>query len=138
MGQLSMKSPLSSMTGRPKASKTGTSTRKGLRFLASLAMTPLDGYINRIKIKLPGFWASRHHKVAKFLIIFLGPVGGGVVMTIICLFLPALLAVILFSALARREVGREVPGDGQTHCRKCGYILRGVQEPRCSECGEPI
>ena len=23
-------------------------------------------------------------------------------------------------------------------CRKCGYILRGITEPRCPECGEGI
>jgi len=23
-------------------------------------------------------------------------------------------------------------------CRKCGYILRGISEPRCPECGERI
>ena len=28
--------------------------------------------------------------------------------------------------------------DGEIHCRKCGYILRGIPEPRCSECGERI
>jgi hypothetical protein len=28
--------------------------------------------------------------------------------------------------------------DRETRCRKCGYILRGVSEPRCSECGERI
>ena len=28
--------------------------------------------------------------------------------------------------------------DGDTRCRKCGYILRGISEPRCSECGEVI
>jgi hypothetical protein len=28
--------------------------------------------------------------------------------------------------------------DGETHCRKCGHILRGISEPRCPECGEPI
>jgi drug/metabolite transporter (DMT)-like permease len=26
----------------------------------------------------------------------------------------------------------------ETRCRKCGYILRGLSEPRCSECGEAI
>ena len=26
----------------------------------------------------------------------------------------------------------------ETRCRKCGYILRGITEPRCSECGERI
>ncbi len=28
--------------------------------------------------------------------------------------------------------------DTETRCRKCGYILRGLSEPRCSECGERI
>ena len=26
----------------------------------------------------------------------------------------------------------------KTLCRKCGYILKGLTEPRCSECGEKI
>ena len=29
-------------------------------------------------------------------------------------------------------------GDGETRCRKCGYILKGLSEPRCPECGTPI
>lgn len=29
-------------------------------------------------------------------------------------------------------------GDNETRCRKCGYILRGLSEPRCPECGERI
>jgi hypothetical protein len=28
--------------------------------------------------------------------------------------------------------------DGETRCRKCGYILRGISEPRSPECGEVI
>ncbi len=28
--------------------------------------------------------------------------------------------------------------DNETRCRKCGYILRGISEPRCPECGERI
>lgn len=28
--------------------------------------------------------------------------------------------------------------DNETRCRKCGHILRGLSEPRCPECGEPI
>jgi len=28
--------------------------------------------------------------------------------------------------------------DNETRCRKCGYILKGITEPRCSECGEQI
>ena len=30
------------------------------------------------------------------------------------------------------------PRDTETRCRKCGYILRGISEPRCPECGERI
>ena len=30
------------------------------------------------------------------------------------------------------------PFTNQTRCRKCGYILRGITEPRCPECGERI
>jgi hypothetical protein len=26
----------------------------------------------------------------------------------------------------------------ETRCRKCNYILRGISEPRCPECGEKI
>jgi rubrerythrin len=29
-------------------------------------------------------------------------------------------------------------GQRETRCRKCGYILRGLTEPRCPECGESI
>jgi rubrerythrin len=32
----------------------------------------------------------------------------------------------------------ELRADRETRCRKCGYILRGITEPRCPECGEPI
>lgn len=28
--------------------------------------------------------------------------------------------------------------DGNTRCGRCGYILRGLVEPRCSECGNRI
>jgi len=27
---------------------------------------------------------------------------------------------------------------GELHCRKCRYILKGLSEPRCPECGTPI
>lgn len=28
--------------------------------------------------------------------------------------------------------------DGECRCRRCGYILKGISEPKCSECGEVI
>ena len=39
----------------------------------------------------------------------------------VCWFIPSL-----------KEDNRE------TRCRKCRYILRGITEPRCPECGERI
>ncbi len=33
---------------------------------------------------------------------------------------------------------QEMRRDGQTRCRKCSHILRGLSEPRCPECGTSI
>ena len=47
------------------------------------------------------------------------------------------VAAISCFALLTRFFGPSVV-DPETRCRKCGYILRGITEPRCSECGESI
>ena len=31
--------------------------------------------------------------------------------------------------------GRRPLSSTETLCRNCGYILRGISEPRCPECG---
>jgi len=51
--------------------------------------------------------------------------------------LPCLVSVAIYGVLTsfcppKGDFERE------TRCRKCGYILRGITEPRCSECGERI
>ena len=46
--------------------------------------------------------------------------------------LPAVIVAVLVYALLPGRRGTE------TRCRKCGYILRGLTEPRCPECGERI
>jgi hypothetical protein len=43
----------------------------------------------------------------------------------------ACLGWVLLVVLEKRR-------DTETRCRKCGYILRGLSEPRCPECGERI
>lgn len=53
-----------------------------------------------------------------------------------------LVAWLLYS-IAASMVGLWAYGklswaDRETRCRRCGYILRGLSEPRCSECGEDI
>lgn len=45
-------------------------------------------------------------------------------------------AVIVYHFVAKRYGG--IRDDNETRCRKCGYILKGITEPRCSECGEWI
>ncbi len=47
------------------------------------------------------------------------------------------MAPLAATALAHLLTPREKK-DGHTRCGKCGYILKGLTEPRCSECGERI
>ncbi len=54
----------------------------------------------------------------------------------IMVFLVVSIPISLHALLKRRDVGGWA--GRETVCRKCGYILRGITEPRCSECGEKI
>lgn len=49
--------------------------------------------------------------------------------------LGAIIGVSIFVLLSRLSRGAL---DGHTHCGCCGYILKGLSEPRCPECGERI
>ncbi len=53
------------------------------------------------------------------------------------IFTGFLAAPIIATVLAHVLTPREKK-DGHTRCGKCGYILKGLTEPRCSECGERI
>ena len=65
--------------------------------------------------------------------------GIGYVMTF--KFLPALwstcLGVSVYAHLTAKY-GPKAILEQETRCRKCGYILKGISEPRCSECWERI
>ena len=50
---------------------------------------------------------------------------------------PVAIITLAAYALATRLFGAK-PHDGETRCRKCDYILRGLTKPICPECGEPI
>ena len=54
----------------------------------------------------------------------------------VCAAIPNLAAILVFWLIQR--VGERSGIKGECQCRKCGYILRGLREPRCSECGERI
>ena len=49
----------------------------------------------------------------------------------------ALAAIVTYTSLTRRY-SPEAILERETRCRKCQYILRGITEPRCPECGERI
>ena len=49
---------------------------------------------------------------------------------------PFLLA--LTTAFIVYKVVSKLTKVAECHCRKCGYILKGLSEPKCSECGEVI
>jgi hypothetical protein len=48
---------------------------------------------------------------------------------IILLVVPAALAIYLLIVGRRRRIGTEA------HCRKCNYLLHGIDSDRCPECG---
>jgi hypothetical protein len=48
-----------------------------------------------------------------------------------------IIAVAVYGLLTHRYYNRRL-NVAETLCRECGYILRGITEPRCPECGERI
>jgi hypothetical protein len=56
--------------------------------------------------------------------------------TLVFTTIPALLGILIYAGLTWRYGPIRI--DPETRCRKCGYILRGISEPRCPECGERI
>jgi hypothetical protein len=53
---------------------------------------------------------------------------------VVCYFVvPTTVSLVTYAFLTRRK-----PPLPETSCRKCGYILKGITEPRCPECGEKI
>jgi hypothetical protein len=45
----------------------------------------------------------------------------------------ALPGVVFAAYIVSRQVRAR-----ETYCRRCGYVLRGLVEPRCPACEEPI
>lgn len=56
---------------------------------------------------------------------------------IVAMVLLAILPGIVIYGFLTWRLGPQV-SDGENHCHRCGYILRGLSEPRCPECGEAI
>jgi uncharacterized paraquat-inducible protein A len=52
--------------------------------------------------------------------------------------LTTLIIAFLIYGLLTRYLAPSKKTDNETHCRKCQYILKGISEPICPECGERI
>lgn len=59
-------------------------------------------------------------------------------MTLVLLGSSASTAVVLLVVQYCLRVMSASTSPPETVCRKCGYILKGLAEPRCPECGEQI
>ena len=49
--------------------------------------------------------------------------------------LSCLFSILAYDILTNRY-GPKVAAETETRCRACRYILRGISQPRCPECGE--
>jgi hypothetical protein len=89
-------------------------------------VTQLSGkYVSPHPFDGAGFWAAAwNHAYA------LGP-------PVICAMAAWLAAAAVFAAYGGLGSLRR-SRDGLTRCGGCGYILSGLKEPRCPECGRAI
>ena len=65
------------------------------------------------------------------------PVLADAAASLILFELPVLIAGLVGYGVVTRLFG-PTRREAETRCRKCDYILRGLTEPRCPECGERI
>jgi hypothetical protein len=63
--------------------------------------------------------------------------GGKPVAALVHFLLCAILVLAMYGLLTWCLPMQRL-ADTETRCRKCSYILRGISEPRCPECGERI
>ncbi|GMU24131.1 MAG: hypothetical protein AMXMBFR13_42080 [Phycisphaerae bacterium] len=85
------------------------------------------------------FLSKAHGAMADRVTSALGATGnwGAALGVAVGYFLPVLLLAFGVYGLTTRLCFRRTL-DQETRCRQCGYILRGISEPRCPECGERI
>ena len=85
-------------------------------------------------------WWAAHSAVMFYCVRMYGPITyTSLFITIKIIYQLGLPCICLtvYGLLTRRYYKSRLHVD-ETRCRKCGYILRGIREPICSECGERI
>lgn len=60
----------------------------------------------------------------------------GLMLIVVVVLLGALIATIIIARVTERFTS--APKSDAPQCRACGYILLGLTEPRCPECGYPF
>ncbi len=60
------------------------------------------------------------------------------VAVVVAYILPTLLLAFATYGVMTRLFAAKPASETETRCRYCHYILRGITEPRCPECGERI
>ncbi len=100
--------------------------------IATMAACEVLGFFIAFHDKALG-WAM--HKVNAFFNPGWGP---ETVAVPVVLGVPTVLIAFGVYAVLTKYLGPSTFGDNETRCRRCGYILRGITEPRCPECGERI
>ncbi|GMU24136.1 MAG: hypothetical protein AMXMBFR13_42130 [Phycisphaerae bacterium] len=66
-----------------------------------------------------------------------GANGAGLAASLFSLSVAAVFPVAIYALLTHMSTSADIELS-ETRCRRCGYILRGISEPRCPECGEKI
>ena len=56
---------------------------------------------------------------------------------VILVGIPTVITVAVVYWLLTRQIDTDY-SVGETRCRRCNHILRGLSEPRCPECGEMV
>ncbi len=82
------------------------------------------------------FLAGTNYKQVLTTLPYVGTYTPAIFRTIVLFILPSFTSVGVFAVLTLYFMDN-VYGF-ETRCRKCGYILKGIKEPICSECGERI
>ena len=86
------------------------------------------------------WWAVHHFIIVLFFVRMFNPsthIYVFITANIIYQIVLACICITVYGLLTRRYYKSRLHVD-ETRCRKCGYILKGITEPRCSECGERI
>ena len=92
---------------------------------------------------MPWFWKTLWSGIVGTVVLVFGWIAWSILLNVLHAgpyvafsgFVLLLLGSQCIAVLANHD---PLDKDTETRCRRCRYILRGIAEPRCPECGERI